>query len=82
MHTMATHHGGKGWPIGRDIDLHVEDAEGINTGLDNNSESTRGSDSTVALGRPKAESYPNELIPSNQAKLTAFMREVNDFTNG
>ena len=72
MHTLATHHGGTGCPIDRDIDLHVEDAEGINTGLDNDNESTSGSDTTIALGGPEAEGHCNELIPSNQVKLKAL----------
>ena len=74
----ATHHGGTGCPLDRDIDLHIEDAEGINTGLDNDNESTSGSDTTIALGEPEVEGHPHELIPSNQAKLTALMREIND----
>ena len=49
-HTMATCHRGAGHPLDRDINLHVEDAEGINTGLDNDNESTRRSDTTIALG--------------------------------
>ena len=75
---MATCHGGAGCPIDRDIDLHVEDAEGINTGLDNDDESTSGSGTTIALGGSEADGHPNELIPSNQAKLTAFIRKIND----
>ena len=55
---MATHHGGAGCPIDRDIDFYVEDAEGINTGLDNDNKSTSGSDTTVALGQPEAEGHP------------------------
>ena len=43
MHTMATCHRGTGHPVDRDIDLHIEDAEGINTGLDNDNERTSGS---------------------------------------
>ena len=62
----------------RYTDLHVEDAEGINTGLNNNNESTSGSDTTIALGGPEAKGHHNELIPSNQAKLTALTREIND----
>ena len=73
---MATHHRGTGCPIDRDIDLHVEDAE--TTGLDNDNESISGLDTTIALGGPEAECHPDELIPSNQVKLTAFMREMND----
>ena len=33
-HAMATHHGSTECPIDRDINLHIEDTEGINTGLD------------------------------------------------
>ena len=34
-HTMATHHRGAGHPVDSDIDLHIEDTEGINTSLVN-----------------------------------------------
>ena len=70
--------GGAGHPIVRDFNLHIEDAEGINAGLDNDNESTIGSDTTVALGGPEADGHPDELISSNQAKLTALIREIND----
>ena len=73
---MAICHGGAGCPINRDIDLHIEDAE--TTGLDNNNESTSVLDTTITLGGPEAEGNPNELIPNNQAKLTALTREIND----
>ena len=76
-HSMATHHGGAGHPIDGDLDLHIDDAEGINTGLANDNESTSGSDTIVALGRPKVEGHPDESTPSNQAKLMALMREIN-----
>ena len=46
MHAMATCHQGAGCPVDRDINLHIEDAGGINTGLDNNNEGTSGLDST------------------------------------
>ena len=52
--------------------------EGINTGLNNDNESTSGSDTTIVLGGSEADGHPNELIPSNQAKLTALMTEIND----
>ena len=73
---MATHHGGTGHPLGRDIDLHIEDSE--TTGLDNDNETTSGLDATVALGGPEAEGHPNDLIHSNQAKLMALTWEIND----
>ena len=32
----------------------------------------------MALGGSEADGHLNELIPSNQATLTALMREIND----
>ena len=75
-HAMATNHGGAGCPLDRDIDLHIEDSE--TTGLDNDNDSTHGSDTTVTLGGPETEGHPNDPIYSNQAKLTALMREINE----
>ena len=75
---MATHHGGAGHPIDRGIDLLIEGAEGIHTGPNNNNGSSSGSDTTIAFGRPETDCHPDELIPSNQAKLTALRREIND----
>ena len=43
---MAIYHGGTGHPIARH-DLHVEDPEA--TGMDNDNDSTSGSDATVCL---------------------------------
>ena len=77
-HAMATCHAGAGCPVDRDIDLHIEDMEGINTGLDNDKESTSGSDTTIAFRGSEEDDHPSELIPSNQAKLTAVMREIHD----
>ena len=74
---MATHHGGAGCPVNSDINLHIEDTEGI-TGLVNDNESTSGLDTTVALGGPETEGHPDELIPANQTKLIALTREIND----
>ena len=73
-HTMATHYGGAGCPLDRDIDFNIEET----TGIDNDNESTHGSDTTVALGGPAAEGHPNDTIYSNQDKLMALMREKND----
>ena len=73
---MATHHRGTGFPLDRDIDLNIEDSE--TTGIDNDNESIHGSDTTVALGGPEAEGHPNDPIYSNQAKLMALTREIND----
>ena len=73
---MATHHGGAGCPLDRDIDLHVEEAMYI----DNNNDSTHGSDAIVALGGPEAECYPDDPIYSNQDKLMALIRGINDLS--
>ena len=76
MHGMATHHRGTGCPIDRNINLHIEDVEA--TGIDNDSKSISGSDTTVALGGLETEGNPSEHLPSNQAKLTALTREINE----
>ena len=73
---MAICHGCAGHPIARDVDLHLEDPEA--TGIDNNNESTCGSDTIVALGGLEKEGNTNKLLPSNQAKLTALSREMNE----
>ena len=41
-------------------------------------ESTCGLDATIALGGPEAEGHLDDLIHSNQAKLMALTREIND----
>ena len=76
-HAMATHHRGTGCPLDSDINLHIEDTEGI-TGLVDDNESTSGSDTTVALGGPETDGHPDEIMPTNQVKLRALTREIND----
>ena len=76
MHTLATHHRGAGHPIDRDIDLPIEDTEVTDTDKDN--ESVSRLETTVALGGLMVEGNPNELIPSNHAKLTALTRKRNE----
>ena len=44
----------------------------------NDSESTCGSDTTIAFGGSEADGHPSKLIPSNQAKLTTLVREIHD----
>ena len=46
--------------------------------MDNDNNSITGSDATVALGGLEAEGNPNELLPSNQAKLTVVTWEINE----
>ena len=75
---MDTHHRHAGCPVYIDIDLHIEVIGSINTGPDNDNESTSGSDSTIAFGGSEADSHPSELILSNQAKLTALIYMATD----
>ena len=74
MHAMATHHGGVGHPLDRGLDILAEDLEHT----DINNESTHSSDATVGLGGPEAKGHPKDLVYSNQDRLTALMREIND----
>ena len=71
---MATHCGGTGHLLDRGINLNTENPEP--TDIDN--EYTHGSDATVALGGPEAEGHADDPIYSNQDKLTALKREIND----
>ena len=81
-HAMATCHRGARHPVDRDINLHIEDMEGINTGPDNNNDSTSGSDTTIAFGGSEAGGHPSEFIPSNQGTLTALTREILNLHQG
>ena len=72
---MPTCHRGTGHPVARD-NVHIADPEA--KGMDKDNDSISGLDPTVALGGLEAEGNTNELLPSNQAKLTALMRETND----
>ena len=67
MHAMATHHGGAGCPVDREINLHIEDMEGINVGPYNNNESTSGSDTIVAFGGQRQIVTPTKLHPATKS---------------
>ena len=71
---MATCHRGAEDPLDRDINLHVEEA----TGIDNYDEITHKLKTTVALGGPEAEGHPEYPVYGNQDKLMALMMEIND----
>ena len=77
MHTMVTHHRGTECQVDRDINLHMEDMEDINTGHNDNVSASH-SDTTIAFGGSEKDGQPSKLIPSNQAKLTALARELCD----
>ena len=74
-HAMPIHHGDTRHPVARN-DPHIEDQE--ITGLDSDNDRISGLDATVALGGLETEDKTNELLPSNQAKLMALMREINE----
>ena len=63
---MATHHWDAGHLVHSDINLNTDNAEGINTGLANDNESTSGSDTTVALGWPEQKVTPINLYPATR----------------
>ena len=69
-HAMATHHGGKGHPVDRDINLHIEDMEGVNMGPGNNNERTSGSDTTGTFRGSEVHGHPSKLILSSQVNST------------
>ena len=50
-HAMTSHHRGTGCTSeDKDLDPNVEDARGIDTGLDNDNEGTSSLDTTIAFG--------------------------------
>ena len=73
-HHMATCHRGEGCPLDRGIDLSAEDPEPAD--IDN--ESTHSSDAIVALWVSETEGYLEDPVNSNQDKLMALIREIND----
>ena len=56
------------------MDILTEDPEHA----DINNDITHSLDSTVALGVPEATGHPKDPVQSNQDKLTALTREIND----
>ena len=69
-------HGAAWCPVYRYVNIHIEDVEDIDTGPDSDNESTSGSDTTIVFGGSEADGHSRKCIPSNQAKLTALMREI------
>ena len=71
---MVTNHRGGGHSLDRGMDILTDDPEHA----DINNESTHSLDATVALGGPEAEEHPEGHVYSNQDKLAALTREIND----
>ena len=71
---MATHHKGAGHPLNRGLDILTEDTEHADISTDN----TYSSDATVALGDPEGVGHPEDPVYTNQDRLTALTRELND----
>ena len=63
---MTTHHRGTGCPVDRDINLYIDNIEGINTGLDNDNESTSGSDTTIPLEDQRQIATAANLYPATK----------------
>ena len=62
----------------KDLNPHVKDARGIDTGIDNDNESTSSLDTTIAFGGLEADGHINDLLPSHQAKLTTLTKEIHN----
>ena len=75
-HAMATHHGSAGCPVERDINIHMEDAEGINTGPDNNNDSTNGSDTTIAFRGPEKDGHPSKHFQQPSQISSSYKRNT------
>ena len=78
---MATHHGGTGYPVDRDIDLHIEDVEGINTGPDNENKSTNGSDTIIVFGGSEADGQPQETYTQQPSQVNSIHKRNTQFTS-
>ena len=61
----------------RDINSHLEDTRGIDTGHNNDNESTNSLDTTLAFGGSEADGHLGGLLPSSLASLTVLTREIN-----
>ena len=78
-HPMTTCHRGRGCRSeDMDLDSYIEDARGIDTGLDNENESTSSLDTTIAFRGLEVDGHINSLLPSNHAKLTALPKEIHN----
>ena len=75
---MTTHHRGTGH-TGKDRKLYffVQDTRGIDVGLDNDNESTKSSDTTIAFGGLEADGHLGNPLHSNQANVTVLTGEIN-----
>ena len=59
-----------------DLDSYVEDTGGIDIGPVNGNESTNSSDTMLAFGGLEADGHLGDLLPSSQANLSVFIREI------
>ena len=80
-HVMVIHHGDTRCLVDRDIDFHMEDMEGINTGPDSNNESTSGSDTTIDFGGSEADGHPSNIIPNKQSQVNSTYERNTWFTS-
>ena len=66
-HTMATHHGGLGQPLDRDINVTREADEATDTGIEDTQDF-----------HPVETDHFEDLEYTNPARLTAITRELDD----
>ena len=78
-HTMTTHHRGTGCTSeDKDLISNVKDARGIDIGPDNDNDSTSSLDTTIYFRGSEADGHLGNLLPSNQAKLSALTKEIHN----
>ena len=74
---MVTYHrGARCRGTDKDVNSHIDNAEYIDIGPDNDNKGTNSSDTATAFGALEADGCPKNLLPSYQAKLTVLMREI------
>ena len=71
---MATHHGGSGSPLDRDIDMTRETQKTT----DINIEDTQDFNTAVTLNEPEEIDHFEDLKYNHPTKLTALTREIDD----
>ena len=62
----------------RELNSHIEDAGGIDIGLNNGSDSTHSPDTMLTFRGVEADGCLSNLMPNTQADLNILTREVNN----
>ena len=74
----GTGHTGKKGDLNSHVDITTKrDTRGIDIDPINDNEGTNSSDTTLAFGGLEVDGHLGNLLPSSQANLTIFTREIN-----